>query len=225
MVDLVKIRRKAKEKKDAEAVMAAASAETAAGEAFAAATRTVHIEVPHTAVALEEPPKLARFLETAGQRHAADSRKKSEASEVQQELLTFVIAGEQYAIGIERVVEIITPRPITRVPNAGASLVGILSLRGAIVALIDVRSRLGHSSAAETTAETRVIVVEHNDENVGFLVDRVLRVVKVAEGTVEPQPIVHTSEQDISVRGVFRHGAALTILLDLENLLANGTGL
>ncbi|MBK5259872.1 MAG: chemotaxis protein CheW [Thermoanaerobaculia bacterium] len=223
MVDLVKIRRKAKEKKDAEAVMAAASAETAAGEA--PATRTAHIDVPHTAIAVNEPPKLARFLETAGERHAADSKKKSKASEAQQELLTFAIAGEQYAIGIERVVEIITPRPITRVPNAGASLVGILSLRGAIVALIDVRGRLGHPSTTATTAETRVIVVEHNDENVGFLVDRVLRVVKVAEETVEPQPIAHASEQDISVRGVFRHGTALTILLDLENLLSNGTGL
>ena len=65
----------------------------------------------------------------------------------------------------------------------------------------------------------RIIVVQHGGENVGFLVDRVLRVVKIDSDSVDPHPVVHASEQDEAVRGVFRHGETLTMLLNLETLL------
>ena len=132
----------------------------------------------------------------------------------------FELAGELYAIDIEHVVEIVTPRPVTRVPNADASVVGIISLRGTIVTLIDARSRLRHRAAAAVSGpDVRVIVVDLAGENTGFVVDRVLRVVKIEADAVDAHPVVHTSEQEESVRGVFRHGGALTILLDLEELL------
>ena len=135
------------------------------------------------------------------------------------ELLTFTIAGEQYAVDIERIVEIVRPRPVTRVPNADPSIVGIVSLRGTIVTLIDVRSRLRHANAEETP-DTRIIVVDHEGETIGFEVDRVLRVVKIGRKDVEPHPVVHASESDDSIRGVFRHTGALTILIDFDKLLA-----
>jgi purine-binding chemotaxis protein CheW len=112
------------------------------------------------------------------------------------------------------------------VPNADETIVGILSLRGAVVTIIDVRRRLGHPAGAAHDADTRVVVIDENGENLGFIVDRVERVVKVAPSAIEPQPVAHTSEHDESVRGVFRHADALTILLNLENLLTtNGTDL
>ena len=136
----------------------------------------------------------------------------------QLEVLTFIIAGEHYALDIERIVEIVKPRPITRVPNADSAIVGIISLRGTIVTLLDIRSRLRHRHDGETQ-DTRIIVIEHQEEPVGFEVDRVLRVVKIGAGEVEGHPVVHASEQDESIRGVFRHAGSLTILLDLDKLL------
>ena len=67
-----------------------------------------------------------------------------------------------------------------------------------------------------------MIVVQHGGDLLGFLVDRVLRVVKVDAESVEPHPVAHASEQDESVRGVFRHGEALTMLIELDRVL-NGT--
>ena len=52
-----------------------------------------------------------------------------------------MISGEHYAVDIERIVEIVRPRPVTRIPNADPSVVGIVSLRGTIVTLVDVRER------------------------------------------------------------------------------------
>jgi len=161
---------------------------------------------------MQEAGKLRETVEGEAQvEEAADSG--------QLELLTFVIAGEQYAADIERIVEIVRPRPVTRVPNADESIVGIVSLRGTIVTLIDVRSRL-RQAKTEETPDTRVIVVDQQGETIGFEVDRVLRVVKIGRNDVEPHPVVHASEADDSIRGVFRHTGALTILLDFDKLLA-----
>ena len=188
MVDLVKVRKKAKEK---------------------AATRQPG----------NPANRIAKFLETANERRVKQKDATAPTEETQLELLTFDIAGELYAIDIEHVVEIITPRPVTRVPNADPSVVGIISLRGMIVTLIDARSRLRHRATDAAGPDVRVIVVEIDGENMGFVVDRVVRVVKVEAQEVDPHPVVHTSEQEESVRGVFRYNGALTILLDLEKLL------
>jgi len=228
MVDLVKIRKKkAKEKEEADA--RAHAAETAATPAPVGAPRAAApapaVDVP-AAAAPPEPQatpaqinKLDRFKQEAGKRRASQSIQQEQAAENQLELLTFVIAGEQYAVDIERIVEIVTPRPVTRIPNADSSVVGIISLRGTIVTLVDVRRKLRHPAAGEAGAETRIVVIDFRHEIVGFIVDRVLRVVKSVAGSIEAHPVVHTTELDDSIRGVFRAGGALTILLDLDKLL------
>src|SRR5688500_10292122 len=81
--------------------------------------------------ALRDTAKLDRFKAEAGKRRAFEAAKKDDAFlQNQLELLTFVMADEQYAVDIERIVEIVTPRAVTRIPNADSSVVGIISLRG-----------------------------------------------------------------------------------------------
>jgi purine-binding chemotaxis protein CheW len=174
--------------------------------------------------ALLEPSKLDKFKADAGKRRAFETAKTDDAaaSQHQLELLTFIMAGEQYAVDIERIVEIVTPRVVTRIPNADPSVVGIISLRGTIVTLVDVRRKLRHRDAGDSTDATRIVVIDFHHEIVGFLVDRVLRVVKTAPGDIERHPVVHATELDEAVRGVFRAGGALTILLDLDKLLDHG---
>src|SRR5688500_8332650 len=165
------------------------------------------------------PPNLDKFKQQAGKRREVAKTAEIQTTTAQLELLTFVMAGEQYAVDIERIIEIVTPRPTTRIPNADLSVVGIISLRGTIVTLVDVRRKLRHPVAGEPDADTRIVVVDYRNEMIGFVVDRVLRVVKTAAGDIEPHPVVHATELDESIRGVFRAGGALTILLDLDKLL------
>ncbi len=235
MVDLVKLRKKAK-KSEAHATGEAPVAPPdpvegqaprlstePAGEAPAAPREkeptgeapVVHEEAPHV-------DKLSKFKEEAGHRREGlivESEDVADADIV--ELLTFIINGEHYAVHIENIVEIVTPRPVTRIPNADASIMGIMSLRGTIVTLLDARRKLRHPPAGAAGIDTRIVVIEHRGETVGFEVDRVLRVVKTDAKSIEPHPVVHMSELDEAIRGVFRHANALTILLDLEKLLGN----
>jgi purine-binding chemotaxis protein CheW len=224
VVDLAKIRKKAKKKgtagvppADAQASRLRSGGEDAA--ASAAETAAVHEEASTTGNEQRAAnTKLDRFKEQAGSRRDLAVTKIAER-ELQLELLTFTIAGEQYAIEIEKIVEIVTPRPITRIPNADPTVVGIISLRGTVVTLVDVRRMLRHSAPLQGGADTRIVVIDLGNEIVGFVVDRVLRVVKIAPNEVEPHPVVHTTELEESIRGVFRASGALTILLDLDKLL------
>jgi len=239
MVDLVKIRKKAKresgvgsgesEQKPADSVATPAARKTRESEkkpTAAASQKPVVAEqpepapAPHTPLPTPSSPKLEQFKSTAGQRREGFIERDAETTSADQvELLTFIIAGEQYAVSIEHLVEIITPRQATQVPNADPTIVGIISLRGTMVTVIDVRRKLRHPPAAGGN-DARVIVVERAGEVLGFEVDRVLRVLKVDSAAVEPHPVVHSSELSEAVRGVFRHANALTILLDLDKLLA-----
>jgi purine-binding chemotaxis protein CheW len=185
----------------------------------AAAPQTTDNRQPTTASA----SKLEKFKQDAGKRRQAEAAQAADEATDHLELLTFVMAGEQYAVDIERIVEIVTPRTVTRIPNADTSVVGIISLRGTIVTLVDVRRKLRHAAAGEATEDTRIVVIDFHHEMVGFLVDRVLRVVKTTRGAIEPHPVVHAAELDDSIRGVFRAAGALTILLDLDKLLDHTT--
>ena len=223
MVDLVKIRKKAKKKEEegsAEGRAAVPAAEPPASPP-APESRPEAGEPGGETPALPQTSKLEKFKESAGKRRDAQMTVEAAAEDGgnRLELLTFVIAGENYAVDIEHIIEIVTPRPVTRIPNADASVVGIVSLRGTIVTLVDVRRKLRHPPLATTDADTRVVVVDLRGETLGFTVDRVLRVIKTTETQIEPHPVVHASEQDIAVRGVFRVGNALTILVDLDKLL------
>jgi purine-binding chemotaxis protein CheW len=182
-------------------------------------------QLPSDPNAARRSTKLDRFKEEAGRLRDRADVAGATAEAVEQvvtdgrlEVLTFSLAGESFAIDIEHIVEIVPMRTATRVPNADPSVTGILSLRGTIVTLVDVRRRLRHASSA-ATAESRIVVVEHGGETLGFEVDRVFRVVKLDAAEIEPHPVVHTSELDDSIRGVFRQAHSLTILLDFAKLL------
>jgi purine-binding chemotaxis protein CheW len=208
MVDLAKIRKKAKGR----AVPPPAPVE--------AAPPVPVVEIPTAIPTPDDTAKLDRFKLIAGKRREGFIEQQAEtASADQVELLSFIIAGEQYAVSIDHLVEIVTPRDATRVPNADPTIVGIISLRGTIVTIIDVRRKLQHPRGTGGD-EVRIIVAERGGETLGFEVDRVLRVLKVDSAAIEPHPVVHSSELSEAVRGVFRYANALTILLDLDKLLA-----
>jgi purine-binding chemotaxis protein CheW len=217
MVDLVKARAKAKSKKQ-KAEMDSAEAAVPAPEAIA----PPEPETQHSAPSTQHSAKLDKFKQQAG------TKREGFVEEVEQlsaesllELLTFVLAAEHYALDIEHIVEIVTPRPITRVPNAEEGIVGIISLRGTIVTVVDARRKLRHPPSKNgDNPDRRIIVVEKGGETLGFEVDRVLRVVKTDPTAIEPHPVVHAAELHEAIRGVFRHADALTILLDFDKLLA-----
>ena len=163
--------------------------------------------------------KLEKFLARAGTKRAGIVPEAPPAAAADElHLLTFALGGEQYGIDITRVAEIITARPVTRVPNADPFVLGIVSVRGAIVTLVDVRTKL-RQPRREPSPAGRIVVVRDGNGLAGFEVDFVLRPTHIDRASIEPQPMVHPSEASEAILGVHRGAGALTILLDLDKLL------
>ncbi|MCD6087536.1 MAG: chemotaxis protein CheW [Candidatus Hydrothermae bacterium] len=100
------------------------------------------------------------------------------------ELLGFRLGGQDYAIRIESVREVADLVERTRVPFSPRGFLGVMSLKGEVIPLIDLRSLFGFPD--EINGTERVIVVKTDGEAVGFLVDNVTGIYPVSEDSINP---------------------------------------
>ncbi len=150
---------------------------------------------------------------------AADSLEPSspeEAAETtapEMELLSFRLGGEEYAVLVEDVKEVLKIRDLTMVPNAPDYVLGVMSLRGTMLPVMDLCKRLGVTQASRDE-KSRILVVSPDEEDVGLMVDRVSGVLRVMPDAIKPVPenIEHGAE---FLRGIVRRDDKLFILLDL----------
>jgi purine-binding chemotaxis protein CheW len=133
-------------------------------------------------------------------------------------LVTFALDREEFGIPIEQVREVIRVGEITRVPQARPHVRGVTNLRGRVLAVVEIRTRIG-LPAAEITPRSRVVVVGVHDRILGILVDGVSQVVKVPTETVAPAPEEVLSLGTDYITGVARWNSRLIMLLDLEKVL------
>jgi purine-binding chemotaxis protein CheW len=133
-------------------------------------------------------------------------------------LLTFALDREEYGIPVTQVREVIRVNGITRVPQVPSHIRGVTNLRGRILAVVEIRTRLGLAEAVITPA-SRIVVVDLRGRALGLLVDRVSQVTKVPADSVAPPPDeVVTAETDF-LTGVARWNSRLIMLLDLDKVL------
>ncbi len=89
------------------------------------------------------------------------------------------------SVGISHVREIIRVGEITRMPRAPKFLEGIINLRGRIIPVLDLKRRF-NMPLVDSTSESRILVVEIEDQMLGLLVDKILEVIKVSVANVAP---------------------------------------
>ncbi|MBI3811821.1 MAG: purine-binding chemotaxis protein CheW [Nitrospirae bacterium] len=131
------------------------------------------------------------------------------------ELLAFRLADEEYAVDILMIREIIRMMEITQVPRRPAFIKGIVSLRGMIIPVFDLRTRLGLTESPPGRS-SRILVVGLDRGLVGVIADSVSDVVKVKLSHIEPPPAVRGGSSSAHLKGVTRLDGRLLILLDLE---------
>jgi purine-binding chemotaxis protein CheW len=103
------------------------------------------------------------------------------------QLCAFRIGGEDYAVDVMRVREIIHPLPITPVPRAPAFVEGVVRLRGEVIPVLDVRKRLG-VEARPQTRKTRFLLVDIAGRRIGLVVDEVSEVLRLPRSELRPAP-------------------------------------
>lgn len=243
-MDLLEIRKKAKEKKEAEeAARKAAAPEDKAPEAQDAASEPT---------AAPEAPKPVQGTPSVKRRKKAEPKPApapepvpepapaplpsqevgaGEPAPVKEEIstedepsdiveyLAFMLGREEYAFKVEDVKEIIRLQQITSVPRAPDFIRGIISLRGVIIPVFDIKKRLG-LEGTEKTRSTRIIVVSSDGAPHGVIVDKVTGVARLRADGIEPTPAVIGGVGAEYLEGVGRLGDRLLILFNTARVSA-----
>ena len=140
--------------------------------------------------------------------------------------LTFMLAGEPFAIGILSIKEIIEYHGLTEVPMMPPCVRGVINLRGAVVPVIDLQARFGRP-ASPTTKRTCIVIVEIGDETdnsqgrqvVGVVVDAVSEVIDIPALDIEPPPTFGAQIRSDFIAGMGKVRNKFVILLDVRRVL------
>jgi len=132
--------------------------------------------------------------------------------------VTFRLGNETYGINVMQVREVLRYTEIAPVPGAPSYVIGIINLRGNVVTVIDTRERFG-LAPEEVTDNTRIVILESDDQVVGIMVDSVAEVVYLRESEIEIAPNVGNDESSRYIQGVCHKNDTLLILIEIEKLL------
>jgi len=151
-----------------------------------------------------------------GAENAPNGSKKFEA--LSRRWLAFSLGSEDYALDISMIREILKPREITEIPRVPDFLLGIISLRGNIIPIFDLKRRLG---LGETTIDqdSRIIVCQEGGRLAGLLIDRITQVTSIQEEGIEPPPAIFSGRDRALLDGVGRVQGNVLILLNIANVL------
>jgi len=142
---------------------------------------------------------------------------KNDLSDLLQ-LVSFKIGKEEFAIDILKVQEIIKIISITKVPNSPYYVEGVINLRGRVIPIIDLRTRLGLERIAHNN-ETRIIVVELHGNTVGFIVDAVNEVLRISKSITEIPPDLVVGINSEFIESVGKLDDRILILINLEKII------
>lgn len=135
-------------------------------------------------------------------------------------ILVFDLNDEFYGLDVNLVREIVrVPGRITRVPNAPSYICGVINLRGTVIPVLDMSIKMGRESS-EGSADSRIVVAEFEDLNLGVIVDAVREVRTIYETEIEGADRVETNVEAEYLGGVAKiDDGRLICLLNLPRLL------
>jgi purine-binding chemotaxis protein CheW len=137
--------------------------------------------------------------------------------------VTFDLMGEEYALQIQNVREIIEFEPVTTVPSMPPVVRGVMNLRGNVVPVIDLPVKFGIAPTV-LGAGAYIVVVDLVWSNEGVrlgLVTRELgRVIDVTDDQIKPVPDFGTRIQSEYLRGVGQIDGRMILFLNVERLLS-----
>lgn len=138
---------------------------------------------------------------------------------VEHTFLTFQVAGEEYAVPVAHVTEIVRLQKSFGIPDVPAYVRGVINLRGKVIPLLDVRTRFGLAHA-EYTDRTVVVVLEVASTVTGLVVDAVSEVAEMTPDMIEQRGALASKSERPMVRGMGKRPNGVSFILDLEALLA-----
>jgi purine-binding chemotaxis protein CheW len=146
-----------------------------------------------------------------------------EKNEEPSQYLTFFVSGERFAIGILDVQEIIEVGAMTRIPMTPDFIRGVINLRGSVVAVVDLSSRLGRTRSGLTKRSCIVLVevmTKGDQQTIGMLVDEVNEILEIPQSHIQIPPDFGSDIRTEFIQRMGRVDDEFIILLDINHVLS-----
>lgn len=135
------------------------------------------------------------------------------------EFLSFRLGGDIHAVELARIREIVSSPPLTEVPRAPTDVIGICSVRGLLVTVVDLRRRLRLPESPPSRLSRILLANTDSGEVIGLFVDEVRQVIRLAASEIEVTANVLGGDLADHVLGVGRPRGEFIILLDLDSIV------
>lgn len=133
--------------------------------------------------------------------------------------LCFTLENEEFAVDLNLIKQIVKPPPLTWVPRVRPNVLGIISIRGSVVTLLDMRLIMGMEPTSWPRTN-RILLVEMYDEQVGLLVDSVTQVRRVSVADFEEEPELKDGSSTEHVIGIIRPEDDVQVtVIDIREIL------
>lgn len=144
--------------------------------------------------------------------------KKQENENFSLEYISFYIGKELFAVKIDDIREIVKITGITRVPNSPTFIKGVINLRGKILPVMDLRTKL-KMGEIEYGKDTRIIISEHSNVALGLIVDSVSEVLRINPDHIAEPPDNRDDSDSRYVEAVANMGNKIVTILNVDTLL------
>ncbi len=136
----------------------------------------------------------------------------------ERELIAFRVGAQEFCVDIMAVREIRGWAPVTPLPHSPAFVRGVLNLRGAVLPIVDLATRLG-LPAAEPTARHVIIMAQVCNQVIGLLVDAVSDILTVGDAAIQPPPEIASGRVRTFVQGLLAIEGRMVSLISLDHVL------
>jgi purine-binding chemotaxis protein CheW len=141
-------------------------------------------------------------------------------SSIENTYLTFSVAGEEYAVHVSHVTEIVRLQKIFSVPDVPRHVRGVINLRGKVIPLLDVRARFGLNET-NYTDRTLVVVIEVGSSPTGLIVDGVYDVAEFPPQDIEAAPTSSRGANHPLITRMGKRSDRISLIVDVPSLVAS----
>jgi purine-binding chemotaxis protein CheW len=153
----------------------------------------------------------------------ASDQRKNQLPRNAVQYLTFMTAGEEYAIGIVKVSEIVEYETVTAVPNTPAWIRGVTNLRGRVVPVVDLAVKFGMTPSGISKFSCIIItevMFQGEKLTMGVLADSVSQVMELSADEIEATPPFGTRVKTEYLLGMGALGKKFCLILDIDKVLS-----
>ena len=148
------------------------------------------------------------------------SAKSVESSPARRQFITFRSDGQDFGADIMQVQEIRGWTETTVLPDTPDYVRGVVNLRGRVLPVLDMKSRLGRGLTKADSTHV-IVIVKSGDTQVGILVDAVSDILTLLSSDIQPAPALARFQQDGLIEGIAVLDQGLVTILSMDHLTAN----